>query len=197
MLWLWQHYQAPSATTFRAFRFIAHKSAFLLLWAQSEKQHKKNLHATTRSQSGWTEISYIYQERKNRPECITVIRDNVYRNHTQKTKKANTNLPLYIVKITPYFALEAAEGNKSKLSSFTSSSTPVFAEIPLFRFWVTYSTIKRLISSLGVRPLESQTELNELFNSLVSLISIVLSKALCLGIHKSPKWNLRLSKSVL
>ena len=49
-------------------------------------------------------------------------------------KKANTNLPLYIVKITPYFALEAAEGNKSKLSSFTSSSTPVFVEIPLFRF---------------------------------------------------------------
>ena len=51
-----------------------------------------------------------------------------------KKKKANTNLPLYIVKITPYFALEAAEGNKSKLSSFTSSSTPVFVEIPLFRF---------------------------------------------------------------
>ena len=74
-------------------------------------------------------------KKKNRPECITVIRDNVYRNHTQKDKKkANTNLPLYIVKITPYFALEAAEGNKSKLSSFTSSSTPVFVEIPLFRF---------------------------------------------------------------
>ena len=90
----------------------------------------------SRLQSRWTEISYIYQEqkKKNRPECITVIRDNVYRNHTQKTKKANTNLPLYIVKITPYFALEAAEGNKSKLSSFTSSSTPVFVEIPLFRF---------------------------------------------------------------
>ena len=79
---------------------------------------------------------FVYIPRaKNRPECITVIRDNVYRNHTQKTKKANTNLPLYIVKITPYFALEAAaEGNKSKLSSFTSSSTPVFVEIPLFRF---------------------------------------------------------------
>ena len=52
----------------------------------------------------------------------------------RQKKKANTNLPLYIVKITPYFALEAAEGNKSKLSSFTSSSTPVFVEIPLFRF---------------------------------------------------------------
>ena len=79
---------------------------------------------------------FVYIPRaKKKPECITVIRDNVYRNHTQKTKKkANTNLPLYIVKITPYFALEAAEGNKSKLSSFTSSSTPVFVEIPLFRF---------------------------------------------------------------
>jgi len=31
---------------------------------KAKKQHKKNLHATTRSQSGWTEISYIYQERK-------------------------------------------------------------------------------------------------------------------------------------
>ena len=51
------------------------------------------------------------KKKKNRPECITVIRDNVYRNHTQRQKKkANTNLPLYIVKITPYFALEAAEG---------------------------------------------------------------------------------------
>ena len=69
----------------------------------------------SRLQSRWTEISYIYQEQKKKTvlSALQLLEITYIEIIKKKKKKANTNLPLYIVKITPYFALEAAEGNKS------------------------------------------------------------------------------------
>ena len=67
----------------------------------------------SRLQSRWTEISYIYQEQKKKTVLSALqLLEITYIEIIPKRqkKKANTNLPLYIVKITPYFALEAAEG---------------------------------------------------------------------------------------